>query len=101
MSILRRRERICKTALFANRAFLEMTRLTAKDLIGRRVSSFFALDANNWLIMAERAGMEGKSFKDSFHDVYLDCDFEVTAYPVIGPGFCAFTFQRIEAVLRG
>jgi hypothetical protein len=78
-----------------------MTRLTAKDLIGRRVSSFFALDANNWLIMAERAGMEGKSFKDSFHDVYLDCDFEVTAYPVIGPGFCAFTFQRIEAVLRG
>ena len=84
-------------ALYANRAFLQMTKLAPKDLIGRRVSNFFALDANNWLKLAERAGTEGKSFKDHFHDVYLNFDFEVTAYPVIGPGFCAFTFQRIES----
>ncbi|MBO7702839.1 MAG: PAS domain-containing protein, partial [Solobacterium sp.] len=81
--------------LYANRSFTEMTKLSLKDLIGRRVSNFFALDANNWITMAEKAGLDEKSITGSFHDVFLDADFEVTAYPVIGPGFCAFTFRQL------
>ena len=80
--------------LYVNKCFVDMTRLTHKDLIGRRVSNFFVQDAGNWLRMAEEAGLNGKSSKGEFHDTHMDCDFEVTAYPVIGPGFCAFTFNR-------
>ena len=80
--------------LYVNKCFVDMTRLTHKELIGRRVSNFFAQDADNWLQMAEEAGLNGKSSKGEFHDTYMDCDYEITAYPVIGPGFCAFTFNR-------
>ena len=81
--------------LYANKKFLKMADLTPEKLIGKRVSSFFMLSASNWFEMAEQAGIEGKSVTGCFHDVYTKRDINITAYPVIGPGFCAFTFQIV------
>ena len=82
--------------LYVNRRFLEASNLTAESLIGRRASAFFPLEANDWIRMAEMAGTKGKRITGRFHEVYTDLDLEITAYPVIGPGFCAFTFQKVE-----
>jgi hypothetical protein len=46
--------------------------------------------------MAEQAGLEGKSITGRVYDDFFDCYLDITAYPVIGPGFCAFTFQKDE-----
>ena len=80
--------------LYANKMFVSMTNRPLENLIGNRASSLVDLDANSWLKMAEQAGLDGKRVTGKFYDGYLNCEFEITAYPVIGPGFCAFTFQE-------
>lgn len=82
--------------LYINKQFMNMTNLTPEEFVGKRVSKYFSLDANNWLSMAEQAGLEGKCITGRLYDDFLECDLDVTAYPVIGPGFCAFTFQKDE-----
>ncbi len=83
--------------LYANRIFMKETQLTGRELIGRRISSFFPVEANKWILQVKTACEEGKSFRGRIHDVYTDRDYELMAYPVIGPGFCAFTFQKAQA----
>ena len=82
--------------LYINKQFMNMTNLTLEEFVGKRVSKYFSLDANNWLSLAEQAGLEGKCITGRLYDDFLECDLDVTAYPVIGPGFCAFTFQKDE-----
>ena len=81
--------------LYANRRFMKKSHTTPDTLIGRRVSSFFQLASNEWLRMAEEAG-SGRTVEGRFYFSVMDCTFTITAYPVIGPGFCAFTFRREE-----
>ena len=80
--------------LYANRRFMTMTRKTPETLIGLRITRFFDLPPEEWLTLAVAAGLEGRTVDSSFYFAPLKCRCAVTAYPVIGPGFCAFTFRR-------
>jgi hypothetical protein len=82
--------------LYINKEFMDMTNLTPEEFVGKKVGNIFDLNANKWVSMAEQAGLEGKSITGRFYDDFFDCYLDVTAYPVIGPGFCAFTFQKDE-----
>ncbi|MBR0410488.1 MAG: EAL domain-containing protein [Eubacterium sp.] len=82
--------------LYANHKFMQMTRTNPEKLIGKRVSRFFPVCSNEWYSLAKQAGLEGKTVTGQFHFSILNCDIEATAYPIIGRGFCAFTFQTID-----
>ena len=82
--------------LYANRQFFKMSYTTPETLIGTRVSHFFAVDSNDWIRLAVQAGTEGKTVSKRFPFGPLGVDMVASAYPVIGPGFCAFTFRTLE-----
>lgn len=82
--------------LYANHKFMQMTGTRPETLIGKRVSHFFPVCSNEWYSLAKQAGLEGKTVTGQFHFSILNCDIEATAYPIIGRGFCAFTFQTID-----
>ena len=81
--------------LYANRKFLQTTGLSPEALIGKRVNRFFTSLPIEWLGYAVEAGINGKTVETVFHFTPLDMDLAVTAQPIIGPGFCAFTFRKI------
>ena len=86
--------------LYANRRFMEVSHTTPETLIGARVSHFFAVNSNDWIKLAVEAGREGKAVSRRFHFGPMRIDMTAAAYPVIGPGFCAFTFQRDASTQR-
>lgn len=81
--------------LYANKAFTEMSQTTLEMLIGARASSFYAVDSNSWITFAVQAGIEGRTVSGKYYYAPLGFEIEIAAYPVIGPGFCAFTFKRV------
>ncbi len=81
--------------LYANHRFLQTTGLTLEKLIGKRVNRFFSTFPGEWLEYAVEAGLNGKTVDTAFHFTPINMDMAVTAQPIIGPGFCAFTFRKI------
>lgn len=82
--------------LYANQKFMQMTQMTPECLIGMRISRFFSVFPSDWMRFAVEAGMEGKTIDGRFYFAPMDCEMAVTTHPVIGPGFCAFTFRKVE-----
>jgi len=79
--------------LYANHRFMFVTRTTPLTLIGKRVSHFFTTLPADWFSLAEQAGLEGRTVEKRFRIEPMKHDMIATAYPLIGPGFCAFTFR--------
>ncbi len=82
--------------LYVNRMYSKRTGFTAEETVGRRVSELFApVDARFWT-MAEEAGKQRMTLQGKVKVEGLAEEIDMTAYPVIGPGFfaCAFYIRR-------
>lgn len=93
--VIERNGKVDAIVLYANRLFLQRTKTSPENLIGRRVNSFFGAVPEEWLPLAVQAGLEGKTVSGELHVLPLNLTISITAHPVIGPGFCAFTFQKV------
>ncbi len=79
--------------LYVNRAYFRMTGLTPEETLGRRVSELFSPVDERWLAMATAAGRDRKTLRGRLPVPHSEREVDVTAYPVIGPGFFACAFS--------
>ncbi len=82
--------------LYVNREYLRHVKMNADALIGKRVRSIFPMKNDSWLDLARQAGMEGKTLTRRLYYSALDLEMIISAHPLIGPGFCAFTYQILD-----
>ena len=85
------------TILYANRKFLKMTHHSRANLLGKTVGEAFPMIEKTWYDMARRAAVEGEDAEGHIYYTLMDLHLRVTASPIIGPGYCAFTYQRESA----
>ena len=83
--------------LYVNHAFARMTGRAESVLTGGLASELFPMQGRAWSRIAYRAAVLGEEITD-FHLDYqvMGVRMSVTASQVIGPGYCAFTYQTIS-----
>lgn len=86
--------------LYVNRFFTQVTELVPEELVGRRADRFFELETDNWFSVFESASEKGENFTGIVHGAREDYKIKITAYRVMGPEFCAFTFKSIKRVSK-
>ncbi|MCR5089467.1 MAG: EAL domain-containing protein [Oscillospiraceae bacterium] len=82
--------------LYANREYLRRVNMPAEALIGNCVSKIFPMETDQWMDLAKQAGLEGKTLSRHLYYGSLKLDMIISAHPIIGPGFCAFTYQIMD-----
>ena len=87
--------------LYVNGAFQRLVKLDAKALIGRRVQQLFPRRDDIWTEMATKCAFEGQTLTKRLFSDHAGRDMSVSVHPVIGPGFCAFTYQAVKAPGKG
>ena len=83
---------------YVNHAFERQRNMEAAQMLGRRVSALFRQPDEKWQDIARRAALEGESIVERVPAPDTDAQYLVSASPVIHPGYCCFTVQRIEGV---
>ena len=79
--------------LYANRKFLKANNFTRANLLGKTVREAFPMTGQRWYDMARRAALSGESSEGTLYHALNDLYLHTTASQVIGPGYCAFTYQ--------
>ena len=79
--------------LYANRLFLRANRFTRPHVLGKTVREIFPMTGERWYEMARKAALSGESSEAVLRYSLKDLDLYATASQVIGPGYCAFTYQ--------
>ncbi|MBQ9521174.1 MAG: EAL domain-containing protein [Oscillospiraceae bacterium] len=79
--------------LYANRTFLERNNYTRATLLGKTVRETFPMTGERWYDMARRAAFDGETSEKILYYALTDLRLYTTAMQVIGPGYCAFTYQ--------
>ncbi|MBQ9493731.1 MAG: EAL domain-containing protein [Oscillibacter sp.] len=82
------------TTLYVNRRFLQETRHPRSAVIGKNIDQIFPMLPERWYELAHRAAMAGEEAEESLYYPLLDVHWRLTASQIIGPGYCAFTYQR-------
>ncbi|MBQ9617876.1 MAG: hypothetical protein IJR48_05860, partial [Oscillibacter sp.] len=63
------------------------------NLLGKTVRETFPMTGARWYDMARRAAFYGEASKGVLYHTLKDMHLYATASQVIGPGYCAFTYQ--------
>ena len=79
--------------LYANKLFLKANHFTRASLLGKTVRETFPMTGPHWYDMARRAAFYGETSKNVLYYTLKDMHLYATASQVIGPGYCAFTYQ--------
>ena len=82
------------TILYANHRFLKATHHSRANLLGKTVREAFPMIEREWYDMAYRAAVSGEASESHIYYTLMDMHLRVTASQIIGPGYCAFTYQR-------
>ncbi|MBR1708716.1 MAG: EAL domain-containing protein [Clostridia bacterium] len=83
--------------LYVNRQFCQRVERSAETLVGQRVSQLFHMDGDQWYTLAVRAALDGETIHERVFYPFMNCDMNITASRIIGAGFCAFTYQVVDA----
>ena len=92
-----RKKKVTDAELFyANELFTKRTGLTLEQLLGKSVRALIPGLGDNWFEMAERAALRGETVVDTIHIELLGITYYVTVNQIIRPGYCAFTYQKLD-----
>ena len=84
--------------LYVNRAFARMIGRPKSTLTGNIVSELFPMQGRDWSRIAYRAAILGEEITDDLEYQFMGIRMSVTASQVIGPGYCAFTYQITRSI---
>ena len=94
---INRRNKVVDAELFyANELFVRRVKIPREDLLGRSVKALIPGLDDKWFDMAERAALKGETIVDTMHIDLLGMTFYITANQIIRPGYCAFTYQKLD-----
>ena len=79
--------------LYANRRFARMVHMKHEAMLGHTVRELFPVLEAWWFEVARAAALEGKESEGLLYYPLSDVDFHYAVCQIIGPGFCAFTYQ--------
>ncbi len=82
--------------LYANRRFGAVLGRGADTLMGEHTRIALPSMDERMYQVAREAALEGKSFSGRVYSSFLEKTLAVTATRIIGPGYCAFTYQTLE-----
>lgn len=81
---------------YVNHSFEENSGLTQQELLGHSTQQLFPDLEEHWYELAARAALKGESITDRFCFGQDKACYHVTASQVIHPGYCCFTFLKLD-----
>ena len=87
--------------IYANRAFSQLLHRSCQEMVGKTVRQLATGAANPiWFDLADRAALRGERLAGQIYQDEVLGPLLVTVNQVIGPGYCAFTYQPISSSLQ-
>ena len=93
-----RRKKVTDAELFyANELFVKQVKIPLEKMLGQSVKKLIPGLDDKWFDMAERAALGGETVVDTMHIDLLGITYYITVNQIIRPGYCAFTYQKLDA----
>ena len=82
-------------AFYVNHKFEELGGLPARAVLGHSVRELYPYLGDAWFENVRRAAMDGETVEGEYNDPLSGKRYHFTAYQIIYPGYCAFTFLEV------